>query len=90
MRQITVRGIPEDLQREIQSRARANGESLNKSVIRLLKQAVGLDRPEKKKRDLSALALDDSAVEANVCDVVLPTGVGAAAGFDVHLVYQWV
>ena len=56
MRQITVRGIPEDLQREIQSRARAHGESLNKSVIRLLKQAVGLDRPEKKKRDLSALA----------------------------------
>ena len=56
MRQITVRGIPEDLQREIQSRARANGESLNKSVIRLLKQAVGLDRPEKKKRDLSTLA----------------------------------
>ena len=56
MRQITVRGIPGDLQREIQSRARANGESLNKSVIRRLKQAVGLDRPEKKKRDLSALA----------------------------------
>ena len=56
MRQITVRGIPEDLQRELQSRARANGESLNKSVIRLLKQAVGLDRPEKKKRDLSTLA----------------------------------
>ena len=56
MRQITVRGIPEELEREIQSRARAHGESLNKSVIRLLKQAVGLDRPEKKKRDLSALS----------------------------------
>ena len=56
MRQITVRGNPEDHQREIQSRARANGESLNKSVIRHLKQAVGLDRPEKKKWDLPALA----------------------------------
>ena len=56
MRQITLRGIPEDLKREIQSRARARGESLNKSVIRLLRQAVGLDRPERKKRDLSALA----------------------------------
>ena len=55
MRQITVRGIPEDLQREIQSRARAEGESLNKAVIRLLKQAVGLDRPQRRKRDLSAL-----------------------------------
>lgn len=64
MRQITVRGIPDDLQREIQSRARAHGESLNKSVIRLLKQAVGLDRPAKKKRDLSALAGKWEAGEA--------------------------
>lgn len=64
MRQITVRSIPEDLQREIQSRARARGESLNKSVIRLLKQAVGLDRPEKKKRNLSAMAGKWGAREA--------------------------
>jgi plasmid stability protein len=64
MRQITVRGIPDDLQREIQSRAQAHGESLNKSVIRLLKQAVGLDRPEKKKRDLSTLAGKWEAGEA--------------------------
>ena len=56
MRQITVRGIPEDLEREIEARARAHGESLNKSVIRLLKQAVGLERPDRKKRDLSAVA----------------------------------
>ena len=56
MRQITVRGITDDLQREIQSRARSHNESLNKAVIRLLMQAVGLDRPDKKKRDLSDLA----------------------------------
>ena len=56
MRQITVRGIPKELEQEIEARARAHGESLNKSVIRLLKQAVGLDRPQKKKRDFSALA----------------------------------
>ena len=55
MRQITVRGIPEELEREILSRAQADGESLNKAVIRLLKQAVGLDRPQRRKRDLSAL-----------------------------------
>ncbi len=56
MRQITVRAIPKDLEREIEAQARAHGESLNKSVIRLLKQAVGLDRPQKKKRDLSSVA----------------------------------
>lgn len=56
MRQITVRAIPDDLGREIEAQARAHGESRNKSVIRLLKQAVGLDRPTRKKRDLSAFA----------------------------------
>ena len=55
MRQLTVRGIPEELELEIQSRAQADGESLNKAVIRLLKQAVGLDRPQRRKRDLSVL-----------------------------------
>ena len=56
LNQITVRAIPDELKREIESRAQADGESLNKSVIHLLKQAVGLDRPERKKRDLSAFA----------------------------------
>jgi plasmid stability protein len=64
VKQITVRSIPEDLQREIQARALARGESLNKSVIRLLRQAVGLDRAEKKKRDLSALVGKWGASEA--------------------------
>jgi len=56
MKQLTLRSIPEELQQAIKSQARTHGESLNKSAIRLLKQAVGLDRPSRKKRDLSAIA----------------------------------
>ncbi len=65
MRQMTVRAIPDELQDEIETRARRAGESMNKTVIRLLKQAVGLDRPERKKRDLSAIAGTWSAQESD-------------------------
>ena len=41
---------------------------MNKTVIRLLKQAVGLDRPEPKKRDLSAIAGTWSAQESDEFD----------------------
>jgi len=68
MRQMTVRAIPDALQYEIESRASQAGESMNKTVIRLLKQAVGLDRPEPKKRDLSAIAGTWSAQESDEFD----------------------
>ncbi len=41
---------------------------MNKTVIRLLKQTVGLDRLDQKKRDLSAIAGTWSAQESDEFD----------------------
>ena len=65
--QTTVRGIPEDLEHQLRERARWSGESLNRTLIRLLREAVGLN-PTRKKRDLSALAGTWSHEEADEFD----------------------
>ena len=64
--QTTIRGIPEDLERALRERARRSGESLNRTMVRLLREAVGLSPP--RKRDLSALAGTWSQEEADVFD----------------------
>ncbi len=65
--QTTIRGIPEDLERALRERARRSGESLNRTMVRLLREAVGLN-PSRKKRDLSALAGTWSQEEADEFD----------------------
>lgn len=65
--QTTVRGIPEDLEHQLRERARRSGESLNRTLIRLLREAVGLN-PSRKKRDLSALSGTWSQEEADEFD----------------------
>lgn len=55
MTQITLRNLPEDLDREIRNRAKAEGLSLNRTIVRLLKEATGIEI-RKRKRDLSNLA----------------------------------
>ena len=65
--QTTIRGIPKDLEHALRERARKSGESLNQTVIRLLREAVGLN-PPRKKRDLSALAGTWSREEADEFD----------------------
>ena len=65
--QTTIRGIPEDLEHALRERARRSGESLNQTLIRLLREAVGLNPPHKK-RDLSALAGTWSREEADEFD----------------------
>ena len=65
--QTTIRGIPKDLEHALRERARKSGESLNSTVIRLLREAVGVNSPYKK-RDLSALAGTWSPEEADVFD----------------------
>ena len=65
--QTTVRGIPEDLEHQLRERARRSGESLNRTLIRLLREAVGMN-PPRKKRDLSALAGTWSQEEADEFD----------------------
>lgn len=65
--QTTIRGIPKDLEHALRERARKPGESLNSAVIRLLREAVGLNPPHRK-RDLSALAGTWSPEEADEFD----------------------
>ena len=65
--QTTIRDIPKDLEHALRERARRSGESLNRTLIRLLREAVGLN-PPRKKRDLSALAGTWSQEEADEFD----------------------
>jgi hypothetical protein len=42
MRQITIRGVPDELARALEKEKTRRGTSLNQAVLDLLKQAVGL------------------------------------------------
>jgi plasmid stability protein len=52
MKQITIRSIPDKVQKTVQKEAAQKGVSLNKAIISLLERAVGADAPEMKKRVL--------------------------------------
>jgi len=57
MRQITVRSVPEQLERELRECARREGVSLNRAVLRLLSRATGLDATRhRNRRDFSRIA----------------------------------
>lgn len=52
MKQITIRGIPEDIARTIEKEAKRKQSSLNKAIISLLEKATGISAKEKKKKTL--------------------------------------
>ncbi len=57
MRQhLTVRGVPEDLSRALEDEKRRQGESLNQTVINLLRRALGLEGGGSYDNGLSQLA----------------------------------
>jgi hypothetical protein len=56
MSQITLRGLPEPLEREIRKQARRRGSSLNKLIISILEKGLGVQSAHGKKRDFSSLA----------------------------------
>jgi hypothetical protein len=56
MSQITLRDLPEPLEREIRKEARRRGSSLNKAIISILEKGLGLQSGIEKKRDLATLA----------------------------------
>ncbi len=59
MNAITIRNLPPDLARTIRQRAKADGTSLNRTVINLLRErtaATKNGRPRARYRDLDALA----------------------------------
>ncbi len=49
MKQITVRGIPDEVEKIVQREAKTKGSSLNKAFISLLERATGIKAKEKKK-----------------------------------------
>ena len=55
MSQITIRQIPESLEKQIRDLAAKNNTSLNKTIIKILINAFGMKADFAKKRDLSDL-----------------------------------
>jgi plasmid stability protein len=69
MRQMTVRGIPDELDAELRARSRRDHTSLNRTVVRMLKQAAGMgNEASVKRRDLSSMAGSWSQAEADEFD----------------------
>jgi len=58
MHQLMLRKIPERVEKGLRQRAKASGLSVNKAVIQLLSDSLGVSRPAVfgRKRDLSALS----------------------------------
>ena len=59
MKQITIRGIPDEVKKTVQKEAERKGVSLNKAIISLLERAGGPKVQEKKRvlyHDLDHLA----------------------------------
>jgi hypothetical protein len=58
MNQLTLRQIPEPLAFLLREKAKSSGQSLNKTVISLLKAALNIAQPDgniQKKRDLDSV-----------------------------------
>ncbi len=53
IKQMTLRRIPDQLEKALRHRAKDSGLSLNRVSIELLSQALGVDSPATKKRNLS-------------------------------------
>ena len=73
MKAITLRNIPANIERLLERRAREWGLSLNRTVLRLLEDALGVDqRPvNDRHHDLDHLAGSWTAHDATAFDEVL-------------------
>jgi hypothetical protein len=56
MSQITLRDLPEPLERQIRREAHRNRMSLNKTIIRMIEKGLGVKAEAEMKRDLSGIA----------------------------------
>lgn len=52
LRQITIRGIPDEIEKTIKKEAKRKGLSLNKAFISLLEKKTGIGAKEKRKKVL--------------------------------------
>jgi hypothetical protein len=73
MKTVTLRNLPPDLERALEREARDSGSSLAATVIRRLREAMGLDHTGRPTRydDLDRLAGTWSEAEADAFDEVL-------------------
>ncbi len=73
MHAITLRNIPREIQDAIERRAREEGLSFNRTVLRMLEESLGLhgDRPRVVHHDLDHLAGTWSREEAAEFDAAL-------------------
>ena len=69
-RPLTLRNLPADVARAVNLRAERDGISLNKAVIRLLEEALGLQRlkPDRLHHDLDAFIGVLSKEEARILE----------------------
>jgi plasmid stability protein len=56
IKQITLRQVPDAVERGIRGRARSTGHSMNRAMIELLEEALGTGPAARKRRDLSKFA----------------------------------
>lgn len=54
--QLTLRKIPDTVEKKLRSRSRQSGQSMNRTAIALLEEALGIKASDGKQRDLSMLA----------------------------------
>lgn len=64
MKQLTLRQIPPIIEEKLRKLAQERGQSINKTVIYLLKKALGLEKAGRKYRDVSELSGNWSKEEA--------------------------
>ena len=53
--QYTIRDIPEDVDKALRARAKAEGKSLNQTTVETITSALGIRQTKRKYRDLSDL-----------------------------------
>ena len=56
MKHLTIRDIPENLAEAIDKERRRRGQSLNQTIIQLLRQSLGVDPASSRNNGLSRLA----------------------------------
>ena len=54
--QMTLRKLPDAVEKKLRARSRRTGHSINRTTIELLEEALGVKESKGKKRDLSMLA----------------------------------
>ncbi len=68
IKQMTLRQVPDAVEKGIRERARSTGSSLNRVIIDLMEESLQVRPVEKKKRDVARLAGKWSQAECEAFD----------------------